>query len=63
MNENWFLMLNISVVGVTVLIIFLYAIFLTRKRFTAGFLHRARLEKKPNLLQRIVLKLFGDEPE
>lgn len=62
MSENWFLVLNISVVGVTGLIILLYAIFLTRKRFMDGFLHRARLEKKPNMLQRLALKLFGNEP-
>jgi len=62
MNENWFLTLNILVVGATGLIIFLYAIFLTRKRFMDGFLHRARLEKRPNMLQRLALKVFGKEP-
>jgi hypothetical protein len=59
MSKNWFLTLNILVGGATLLIISLYAIFLTRKRFMEGFLHRALQEPKPTLLQRIILKLFG----
>jgi hypothetical protein len=59
MSENWFLTLNILVVGATLLIISLYVIFLTRRRFMEGFLHRARQEERPNFLQRMILKIFG----
>ena len=59
MSENWFLTLNILVVGATLLIILLYAIFLTRKRFMEGFLHRVRQEVTPSFFQRVILKLFG----
>ena len=60
MNESWFLILNILVVGGTVLIISLFVIFLTRKRFMEGFLHRAKQDPEPNLFQKIALKVFGD---
>ena len=60
MNESWFLILNILVGGGTALIILLFVIFLTRKRFMEGFLHRAKQDPEPNLFQKIVLKFFGD---
>jgi hypothetical protein len=61
MSESWFLILNILVGGVTVLIILLYVIFLTRKRFMEGFLHRASQNPEPNVLQKMMLKIFGKQ--
>ncbi len=58
MNKNWFLTLNVLLVGAMSLMIFLYAIILIRKRLKDGYLHIAGKKIKNKLLHR----LFGVQP-
>ena len=56
MNPNLFIMLNILLVGAIGLIILLYIIFLTRKRFAEGFLHYGQKQGKRSWLKQLVSK-------
>jgi len=60
MNTNWFIALNILLVGGIGSIILFFLIFLTRKRFVQGFLHSA--DENSSWLKRTLLKLIKDLP-
>gem|GEM_PF-4306803 len=59
MSTNWFLILNVLLVGVIGWIILFYLIFLTRKRLLAAYLHQEKENKnKETAWKRFLWWLF-----